>query len=411
MLRASRSVTYPRAQLAHALERVARADARILAAPHELQRLHEDLGLADAARTELQVAGRRLGELGAPAADHLHHLERDARIDDAPMDERHELGEQARADLEIAGDRARPQERRALPAAAERLVVADRRRDRVHERAAAALGPQAQVDARAEAFVLVLVDGGHEALRDLRERVEGADAVERVALAGPPLVGRVHEHQVDVAPRVELRAAELAEPDHREPVALALAVDDRAEAALDVRARLDQGDLELRLGEVGPLARGHVDLDLGVELAERDPHPLRGGRPAQPTPHAIERERRARRLALGAARGEESPDQLGALPRRTEALARDRRHRVEPARDRAAQRRVRGRERRGHGERGLVAATRELGAHLGRRVGIARVGEGPESSDARAHLRFMKRPRSEPVPSSLFCLSRSMRIV
>ena len=44
------------AEATQAVERVARAHARLFSAPHELQRLHEELGLADAAGPELEIA-------------------------------------------------------------------------------------------------------------------------------------------------------------------------------------------------------------------------------------------------------------------------------------------------------------------------------------------------------------------
>ena len=45
-----------------------------------------------------------------------------------------------------------------------------------------------------------------------------------------------------------------------------------------------------------------------------------------------------------------------------------------------------------------------------RRDVVARVGERAKSRDS-THLRFMKRPSSEPEPSSLFLRSRSLRMV
>src|SRR5207249_9272090 len=52
-----------RAQLPQRVQRVRRAHRRILSAPDELQRLHEELRLADTARTELEIARRRLAQL------------------------------------------------------------------------------------------------------------------------------------------------------------------------------------------------------------------------------------------------------------------------------------------------------------------------------------------------------------
>ena len=87
---------------------------------------------------------------------------------------RHTNGARARRaaaspNAQVAGDGPRPDERRALPGAAPRLVVALGGRQRVHERPARPLGPQAQVDAPDDAVVRRLVERGHEALRDPRE--------------------------------------------------------------------------------------------------------------------------------------------------------------------------------------------------------------------------------------------------
>src|SRR6185436_20252140 len=100
-------------------------------APDELQRLDEELGLADAARTELQVARRIRGDLRAGAADEGHHLDRDPRVHLAAPHERRQRREDLAAEGEIPRDRPRAEEGRALPGAAPRLVVALRCRERV----------------------------------------------------------------------------------------------------------------------------------------------------------------------------------------------------------------------------------------------------------------------------------------
>ena len=165
------------AQPAQAVERVAGAHPRLLAAPDELERLHEELGLADAARAELEIARGIGGVLRARALGQPDHLARDPRVDPAPPDEGREGREDLVAEGAIAGDGARAEERRPLPEAAERLVVALGRGERVDQRPAAPLGPQAQIDAPDEA-----VGGGHLEVRREAPGDAGPVVVEREGL-------------------------------------------------------------------------------------------------------------------------------------------------------------------------------------------------------------------------------------
>ena len=96
-------------------------------AEDELLRLDEELDLADAAAAELDVVPRH-DDLLVPAHRvdlALHRVDvGDRRVVEifAP-DERGELGEEAPAEVEVAGRRARLDQRRALPVLAERLVI------------------------------------------------------------------------------------------------------------------------------------------------------------------------------------------------------------------------------------------------------------------------------------------------
>src|SRR5439155_17864861 len=108
------------------------------------------------------------------------------------------------ADVEISRDGTRTHERRPLPTDAERLVVADGGGDAVRDRSAATFGTKPKIHARAEPVLVVLLDRRHETPRDAAERVERPQPL--VADVGP-VVARVHEHDVDVAPRVELHPA------------------------------------------------------------------------------------------------------------------------------------------------------------------------------------------------------------
>ncbi len=176
------------AEAAEAVERVPRADARLFAAPDELERLHEELGLADAAGAELEIARGVARELGARALRELDHLAGDAGIDAAPPDERREHGEELLAEIEIAGRRAGAQERGSFPEATEVFVVALGRGERVHERPAPPLGAEAEIHAPDEAVRCHLFERRGQAPRHAApvvvERDRAARACARGAVVG-----------------------------------------------------------------------------------------------------------------------------------------------------------------------------------------------------------------------------------
>ena len=131
------------------------------------------------------------------------------------IDERLDGLEELPAELEVAGDGADLDQRLPLPGAAQRVVVGQRAGQGPGERAALALGPQAQVDAVGLAAVGVA---------DSRRTTSADHAAEELAFRASVSRGPrglallvVDEHQVDVAGVVQLLAAELAEgeDDHR----------------------------------------------------------------------------------------------------------------------------------------------------------------------------------------------------
>src|SRR5690606_28685869 len=131
----------------------ARAHDRLFPAPHELQRLDEELRFPNAAGPELEIALGRLRELAPRALEQIGEAEGEAGLDRVAVDEgREDLALDERAERAVAGDGAGAQQRGAFPEASPGLVVALRRRHRVHERPARALRAQPQVDAPHEAF-------------------------------------------------------------------------------------------------------------------------------------------------------------------------------------------------------------------------------------------------------------------
>jgi hypothetical protein len=120
MSRASRCVTRPSARRRRTASSVPRALARdSCPPPHEHEGLHEELGLADAAGAELEVALGRVAEGAACALDERHHLDGDLRIDAAPVHEGRQGREHLLAERALPRHGPRAQEGRALPEAAE----------------------------------------------------------------------------------------------------------------------------------------------------------------------------------------------------------------------------------------------------------------------------------------------------
>ena len=165
------------------LERVALAQPGVVAAVEELQRLHDELDLADAAAAELDVAGAPVTvaapgqlpiDLALHAANRRHHAFVEPLAIDDPARQVHEL----RADPLVAGRHARLEQRLALPRRRALAVVGVVALERECDRAHAPLGPQSHVDPEDVALV------GHR-LDDLDDLAAHARRSTRRWTAGP----------------------------------------------------------------------------------------------------------------------------------------------------------------------------------------------------------------------------------
>ncbi len=121
------------------------------AAEDELLRLHEELDLADAAASELDVVTGD-GDLVVPAHRvdlPLHGVNVGDRgeVEILAPDERREILEEALAEGEVAGDGPRLDQRGPLPVLANRLVVGVGGAERHRDRRRAGVGTQAVIDA------------------------------------------------------------------------------------------------------------------------------------------------------------------------------------------------------------------------------------------------------------------------
>src|SRR5690606_26771602 len=109
-------------------------------------------------------------------------------------------------------DRARAEERRPLPRAPERLVIALRARERIDDRPAAPFGAEPEIDAEAIAVFRHVAEDPGAAGRDARVELVHRD----VAAGYGGVVGLVEEDDVDVAAKVQLLPSELAHPEDDE---------------------------------------------------------------------------------------------------------------------------------------------------------------------------------------------------
>lgn len=133
-------------------QQVATAQRRLAAAADQLQRLRQELDLADAARPALDVAGHVLARhFGGDHRLHRAQPVQRAVIEIAPVHEWPQRIEEALAGGDIAGHAARLLPGVALPIAALALEIQLHRRERQRHPPGVAERAQAQVDPMAEA--------------------------------------------------------------------------------------------------------------------------------------------------------------------------------------------------------------------------------------------------------------------
>ncbi len=268
-------------------------------------------------------------------------------IDPLGEDEGLQRLEQLLAERSVAGHRPGPQQRSSLPGATEALVVALGRHEGVGQRPLGALRSQAQVHPEDEAVLRHLGERAGRAPRQPAEEFVDADVQ---PFADRALVRAVEEADVDVAPEVELAAAELAHAQHHHADRRSLGVDRHPVASLQGAPAGRQRRLEGRLGELRQLPGRVVDVRVAADLAGRDAHHLRVPELAQ---------RRQERLVV-----------LEIGRRRPKALAQVAGRALRPrGQDRLAHRRVE--EEQGQDRRGVLAEVLGQRAHRLRRLGPA----------------------------------------
>ncbi len=242
-------------QLAEHRDGLAPAQFGEPAAGDQLLGLNEELDLADAAASELDVVAAH-GDLAVSlvgvdlALDGMHVGDRRVVHVLSPHEGLHLLQE-GLGGFHIAGDRARLDHGRALPVLAPALVVGQGALDRDHERRRSGVGTQPEVGAEDVAVLCAIREDADEPPGQSREQVR---RIERIA--DRRSFGIDEQDQVDVGGEVELARAELAHSEH-----------DPARSRLRI-ITIRQGQLSLIVG----LAEQEPDrgLDRGVgEFAEQ----------------------------------------------------------------------------------------------------------------------------------------------
>src|SRR4029077_15597903 len=182
----------------------------------ELEHLHGELHVDQPAAAGLDVhvllvgvVPLRLDALARPA-----HLGDAGTIEATAVDETGDRPLEARSQRRGAFDGTRLDERLALPQLRAAAVIGLERLERGPQRSLVAGGTQAGVDPVGDALAGRGLEHADRALRDAREEL-----VRRDAIAPPARVtGVVDEDEVEIGVVVELRAAELAHGDDREPL-------------------------------------------------------------------------------------------------------------------------------------------------------------------------------------------------
>ena len=147
--------------------------------------------------------------IGVDLPLHGVHVGDGGEVEILAPDERREIAEQRLARSNIAGARARLDQRRALPVLAAALVIVERRRRRYRDLGGRRIGPQPQVDAKYVAVGGALLQDFHQAAREADIKLAGLGSrSERRSR-------RIEKNdEIDVARIIELEGAHLAHGEH-----------------------------------------------------------------------------------------------------------------------------------------------------------------------------------------------------
>ena len=218
-------------------ERVRLAEAFVAAAVDQLEELHGELDVADAAAAALQLDGLLPGRTHVLLDARLRraHVLDGAGRQNGREHQRGDVLDERRADPRVTRDRARLQQRLPLPGRCVLLVVVGHPLQRPGQRARAALGPEVGVDAERDA----LRAGRGEQVDHGGGRAPGPLHRRRAGLS-------MDEDHIDVGRVVQLPAPELPHADDRELGAALNGRDGRLQTDLRDRRQLGHGLLDRR---------------------------------------------------------------------------------------------------------------------------------------------------------------------
>ena len=291
------------------IDRAAGPHLRRVTAIQELQELDRELNVADAPTAVLDVAGidpfthRPLLD---PSLERLDARDVGPR-QPAAVDPRGKLREQPLPQRLVAGHAAGLHPGLTLPRAAALIVILQHGIEAERRRSRRAVRPQPQVDAVGGTEVRGVADQPHGLLHDTIEELLVRAGLRPLHTA----VGRMDEHEVDVAGIVELAPAELAECDRRDRRPLAAGPTRYAPLPFHARNRRGHGGLHDAVGHVGDLTDDSLQplpaYEVAVGDAQRFPpleppqcphHPVRVRRGARRRRPDLGRQRRCQRLFL-----------------------------------------------------------------------------------------------------------------
>ena len=227
---------------------------RVAAAADQLEDLGDELDLADAAGTELDVVGHVLARhLAADLRMQVAHRVDGAEIevlaeDEGAGDLLHQPDPLGLQVVALVHD-ARLDPGVAFPFAALRDEVVFQRIERADQRPGVAVRPQAHVDAEDLAVGREFAEGIDQALAEAVEEVVVVDR-RPATIAGRLAFLGVDEDVVHIGRDVQFASAELAHADHHQPLRPAVAVE--------------------RLAELGrELAVDEIERDVGGDIGQR----------------------------------------------------------------------------------------------------------------------------------------------
>ncbi len=254
-------------------QQAAFAQCGFAAAADQLQRLHQELDLANATGAALDVVQAVVArDFGGDRRLHLAQAVQRGVVEIAPVHERAQRLQPFLAGGDVAGHRARLEPGVAFPIAAFALEILVHAGERQRHPAGRAERTQAQIHAVREAVGGGLVEQPHQALSEPREVFLGGQRTRAVGLAAL----RVGVDQVHVGGEIQFAAAELAQAEHYQPLHAAVGSTHHAMARGELAFQRLQRQRQAVLGQLRAAGQGRIDL---VQAQHVAPHqPRRGGR-------------------------------------------------------------------------------------------------------------------------------------